>query len=137
MPRAASISLKRLLTCAAESINLAFSLQLAQPPYAASTETLDKKAKVRNDLNRLGKPDLAQRSESVLDSGWYKDLKWLRDKATHRGVANYVFARGGAREGAYLKNRNGSGRTLPVKEDLEEFRSRTAEAIYSWAELLA
>lgn len=130
--------LKAALDCIAESTNLRFKLRLTNPdrePYlATSMEILEReRTKFPTDLQSVKRPELASTVESILDSGWYKDLKWLRDIATHHGLLRHGFNLGGP---TYLKGRNGGDRELPVRQDLRQLLEDTTAAVLSVAELL-
>lgn len=130
--------LKAALDCIAESINLRFKLRLTKPdrePYlAASMEILEReRTKRTTDVQSIKRTGLARAVESIFESVWYKDLKWLRDVATHHGLLRHGFNLGGP---TYLKGRDGRDRELPVREDLRHLLEETTAALISVAELL-
>ncbi len=130
--------LKAALDCIAESTNLRLKLQLTNPdrePYlAASMEILEReRTKLTTGIQGIGRTELARRLESTIQSAWYKDLKWLRDIATHHGLLRHGFNLGGP---TYLKGRDGRDRELPVREDLRHLVGDTTAAVFSIAESL-
>jgi hypothetical protein len=126
--------LKSALDCTAESTNLRFKLGLTRPEYSASMEIIEREwMKVKLDLQTIGRTELIGTLESVLQPPWYKDLKWLRDAATHHGRLRHGFELGGT---TYLKGPGGSDRDLPVRQDLRRFVQATTAAVLSVARLL-
>ncbi len=127
---------KAALDCAVDAVNRRFGLQLSQKGMAASSEDLDRGLlKAKSALNAQARSRLAQEIETTLTSDWYSYLKWLRDRITHRGVANYVFEVGGTGQ-TFLKDPEGSTRSIPVKDDLRQLLGHSAGPIYSWMDAM-